>query len=278
MSLELWNKLNRPPSSALKPIMGGRLKGKTDINPQWRYLVLTEHFGICGIGWKYTIDELWTLPGPDGQTFAFARISLLVKHGDKWSDPIPGIGGSLLIAKEYEGYHANDEAYKMAVTDALSVACKMIGVAADVYMGLWDGSKFKRIEGLGHYEPTDADGRIPSNLENEIHEKITATIGPAGKTPPLPIRGDMAGQAQDTESLKGIVENVVVKDGKQKNGKPYTRYGIEISCGSEKSVYGTFDKTLGEEAIRLKDKIVVFDWKPDGTYKDLIAIKEMQLR
>jgi len=34
----------------------------------------------------------------------------------------------------------NDEAFKMALTDAISVACKAIGVAADVY---WEGDTTK---------------------------------------------------------------------------------------------------------------------------------------
>ena len=142
-NLELWNKLKTPPPSVLKKISGGRLKGMTDISPSWRYQVLTEQFGPCGIGWKFTIDELWTAPGSDDQVAAFARISLYVMKELLWSDPIPGIGGSMLITKETNGMHTSDEAYKMAVTDALSTACKMLGVAADIYMGLWDGSKYK---------------------------------------------------------------------------------------------------------------------------------------
>lgn len=51
-------------------------------------------------------------------------------------------GGSKLAIKEKEGVYGSDEGYKMALTDALSVAMKQIGVAADIYAGLWDGSKY----------------------------------------------------------------------------------------------------------------------------------------
>ena len=146
----IWDSLRQPPKEALKPIKAGRLKGKTDINPQWRYEAVIEQFGPCGIGWKYEIKRLWTEPGPDGQVFAFAEVYVYYKKDgtdgpipdDVWSDPIPGIGGSMLVAKESAGLHSNDEGYKMAVTDALSVALKMIGVAADIYMGRWDGTEF----------------------------------------------------------------------------------------------------------------------------------------
>lgn len=142
-NLSNWEKLARPPVTALKPILAGRLKGKSDINPQWRYKAMTEVYGPCGEGWKYSIDRLWTEPGAQDQVMAFAQVSLFVCKSNVWSDPIPGVGGSMLIAKESSGLHTSDEAFKMAITDALSVALKMLGVAADIYMGAWDGSKYK---------------------------------------------------------------------------------------------------------------------------------------
>jgi len=141
--MSIWDKVKQPPKTALKAIEAGRLKGKSDINPQWRYQVMTETFGSCGIGWKYTIDKLWTEQGPDKQIFAFAEINIYIKWQGEWADPIPATGGSMLVEQERTGLHANDEAYKMAVTDALGTAMKMLGVAADVYMGKWDGSKYK---------------------------------------------------------------------------------------------------------------------------------------
>jgi len=151
MSLEIWNKLKSPPKDALKVIAAGRLKGKSDINPQWRYEAMTDVFGECGKGWKYEIVKLWTEEAPEGQVFCFAQINLYTENGTgklsgepPWNDPIPGVGGSMLIAKETAGLHANDEAFKMAITDALSVAMKMLGMAADIYRGFWDGSKYNR--------------------------------------------------------------------------------------------------------------------------------------
>ena len=138
-NLDVWNKVKQPPREALKTILGGRLKGKTDINPQWRYRIMTEVFGPCGKGWFYEIRKLWIEDGHNGQKFAFAQIDLNVKD---WSHPIPGIGGSMLVVTETAGLHSNDEAFKMAVTDALSVAMKMIGIGADIYSGKWDGTKY----------------------------------------------------------------------------------------------------------------------------------------
>lgn len=142
--MEKWNKLKTPPLSALKKITGGRLSGKTDINPQWRYEAITSVYGECGIGWKWEVVKLWVEPAPEGQMFAFAQVNVYTYNKEKfWSAPIPGIGGSMLIDKEKNGLHANDEAFKMATTDALSVALKFLGVGADIYMGKFDGSKYQ---------------------------------------------------------------------------------------------------------------------------------------
>ena len=40
-----------------------------------------------------------------------------------------------LVANEKNGLYTSDECYKMALTDAISVACKALGFGADVYWG-----------------------------------------------------------------------------------------------------------------------------------------------
>ena len=139
-NMTLYNAVRTPPPEALKEIKAGRLAGKSDINPMWRIKALTEQFGLCGVGWKYTIEKLWTEQGANGEIAAFALINLYHRIGEGWSEPIPGIGGNSFVAKEKSGMYTSDECYKMALTDALSVACKALGVAADVY---WQADKTK---------------------------------------------------------------------------------------------------------------------------------------
>lgn len=140
--LEIYDCLSKPPKEALKKIEAGRQKGKSNINPQWRYRELTAAFGLCGVGWKYTIDRQWTEPGDSGEVMAFTNISLFIKHAGAWSDAIPGTGGNKLTAQETNSKHNNDEAFKMSLTDALGNAGKMIGLAAAIYAGEWDGDKY----------------------------------------------------------------------------------------------------------------------------------------
>lgn len=139
-NLSIYNNLKTPPNEALKEIKAGRLKGKTDISPQWRIQAMTEQFGICGIGWKFEIVKQWTEQGDSGQVFAFININLYIKQDNEWSHGIPGTGGTLLVVNEKNGLYSDDEAYKKSLTDALGMAMKFLGVAADVYMGKLNNS------------------------------------------------------------------------------------------------------------------------------------------
>jgi hypothetical protein len=142
-NLSYYDKMRTVPETAKKSISGGRLNGKTDINPMWRIKTLTEQFGMCGMGWKYAIVDERLEKGANDEIAAFVDIDLFVKVDGKWSDAIPGTGGSMFVAKEKSGLYTSDECYKMALTDALSVACKALGVGADVYFAA-DASKYDR--------------------------------------------------------------------------------------------------------------------------------------
>ncbi len=130
-NMELFNYFKSVPDSAKKTISGGPMNGKTDINPMWRIQKLTEVFGPCGYGWKYVIKSQ-RLEAAGKEVKAFVDIDLYVKWGENWSEAIPGIGGNSFISS---GGKVSDECFKMALTDAISVAAKALGVGADVYMG-----------------------------------------------------------------------------------------------------------------------------------------------
>lgn len=139
-NLAIYNAVRSVPDSAKRRIEAGRLKGKTDINPMWRIKALTETFGPCGFGWKYVITDKRMEQGANGEVAAFLDIVLFVKADGVWSDAIPGTGGSAFVAKEKNGPYTSDECFKMALTDAISVACKALGFGADVY---WEADRSK---------------------------------------------------------------------------------------------------------------------------------------
>lgn len=139
--LKIYDAVRSVPEDAQKIIRGGRLNGMTNINPMWRIKKLTEQFGACGFGWYYDIKKMWLENSmASDEIVANVEIDLYVKIGDEWSKPIRGVGGSMFLAQEKNGLHTDDEAYKKALTDAISVACKALGMGADIY---WDSDSTK---------------------------------------------------------------------------------------------------------------------------------------
>ena len=141
-NMAVWGKLENTPKEAQKEIQAGRLKGFTDINPMWRLKRLTEVFGPCGVGWKYEVKGTSVIPGANDEVAAFVDILLYYKNPDgEWSEGIPGLGGSMFVAKESKGMHTSDECFKMALSDAIGTACKALGMSADIYFSK-DRSKY----------------------------------------------------------------------------------------------------------------------------------------
>ncbi len=143
------------PQDALKTIKAGRLQGMSDVNPMWRMKRLTEIFGPVGFGWKYVIEKQWTETyGPEVKCFCNVFLYVRDPETKEWSEAIPGCGGSAIVTKERNGAYVNDEGYKMALTDALSIAMKAVGIGADV----WYGEK-----ATGHNESKYEMGQEPND-------------------------------------------------------------------------------------------------------------------
>jgi hypothetical protein len=175
-NLDLYLKVAEVPQNAKKTIGAGRLKGMTDINPMWRIKALTEQFGICGIGWKYTITDKRIEEGADGVKCAFVDIDLFVKVSGEWSEAIPGTGGSTFVANERNGLYTSDECFKMALTDAISVACKALGFGANVY---WEGGRTKYTAVPETHEPPKTSfGEV--QFEQSARDRLVAKLKEKG--------------------------------------------------------------------------------------------------
>lgn len=129
------------PQEAQKQFNNGSFSG-TDINPMWRIKKLTELFGPCGVGWYYEV--LSERSETYGNTvMAIVDINLYIKVDGEWSKPIYGTGGNTLVKETKSGLRPSDEGYKMALTDALSVSAKALGIGADIYFGA-DKTKYTK--------------------------------------------------------------------------------------------------------------------------------------
>lgn len=158
-NMEIYNAVAIVPEEAKKNIQAGRLKGKTEINPMWRIKKLTELFGACGIGWYTEIIKERLEDGAQGEKVISLDINLYYKYGDEWSKGVYGTGACLLVTNEQKGLRTDDDAYKKAYTDAISVACKALGIGASVYYE----------KDVSKYDAIQADEEITQAQCNELH-------------------------------------------------------------------------------------------------------------
>lgn len=172
-NLDIYEKAREVPEEAQKPITAGRLRGMTDINPMWRIKKLTELFGAAGIGWYFS-DVTFDVRQCGDETVVNCMGLLNIKNNGEWQPPIFGVGGSKLITKESKGLYVDDEAYKKAYTDMMSVACKSLGMGADVYWNR-DSTKYTTPNDEQHidYPSNKQYNNRPSTIEQITPRAVT---------------------------------------------------------------------------------------------------------
>jgi len=175
---KIWDILGRTDPAHTKAFTrGGGFKG-TAIKPIWSYKRMTEEFGPCGIGWGVGEPQFQVVPAND-EILVYCTASVWFRQGDETSKTIYGVGGDKVVSKFSSGLRSDDEAFKKAFTDAVTNALKLIGVGADVHMGLFDDNKYVNTmreefsETLEH-RPQDQ----PSSSPHEIWGR-EPTEGPA---------------------------------------------------------------------------------------------------
>jgi hypothetical protein len=138
----IWDQLGRTDPKHTKPFTrGGGFKG-TAIKPMFSYLRMTETFGPCGIGWGVGEPTFQVVPGSDGEVLVYCTASVWYCEGETMSRTVYGVGGDKVVNKFSSGLKSDDEAFKKAFTDAVTNALKLIGVGADVHMGMFDDNKY----------------------------------------------------------------------------------------------------------------------------------------
>jgi len=163
-NMEIYDASRAVPQEAQKPFNNGSFSG-TDINPMWRIRKLTELFGACGVGWYYeVISERCETYGSN--EMAIVDLNLYIKVDGEWSKPIYGTGGNTIVKETKNGTKFSDEGYKMALTDALSVAAKALGIGADIYFGA-DKTKYSA-NSYDYDAPVPGEVHYCSNCKKEI--------------------------------------------------------------------------------------------------------------
>jgi len=145
-NLAIWSSLEKTDPKFVKPITGKQYRGSSP-NPTWVAKRLTEVFGPNGHGWRIEIlqervIEGNAVEGGGAVQVHQAVIRLHTKIGDQWgwSDHT---GQTTMVYKSRNGWLTDEDAPKKSVTDAMTKAASLLGVAGDIFLGRWDDSKYQ---------------------------------------------------------------------------------------------------------------------------------------
>jgi uncharacterized short protein YbdD (DUF466 family) len=130
--MQIWDKLKKTDPKYTKPF-GKFGKELTTVDPQYQIQMMTSMFGPVGKGWKYTVEYKYL----DG--LVFAEVSIKYYLDSKWYEYGPVCSVQNLSKKNGS---LDDEAPKKAMTDAMTKAFSHLGMSADVFLGMFDDSKY----------------------------------------------------------------------------------------------------------------------------------------
>ena len=125
-----WDQLKKTDPRFTKRINKG-FGEITTIDPQWQIMKMTEVFGPVGQGWGYDVKYTYT------DQLVFAEVTLWIECKSENYGPVCS------VQKLWRKTGAlDDEAPKKAMTDAMTKALSHLGVSADVFLGMFDNSKY----------------------------------------------------------------------------------------------------------------------------------------
>jgi hypothetical protein len=173
-NLEFWNALKRTDPKATKPFQRpGGFRG-TQIDPAWRLQMMTEVFGPVGKGWGYEQLE-WTVA--ERMVFICCRVWYIdPQTGEKYFTG-PQWGGTEMVRRNRDGIERpDDECFKMSMTDAIGKCMLQVGLAADIYLGQFDDSKYREESEVFYTVKSNPDLQPPAieKFEADLKEKLDA--------------------------------------------------------------------------------------------------------
>lgn len=150
-NLHIWKAVQTTDPRRTKEFnRGGGFKG-TATNPTYLAMRATEIFGPAGKGWGVEVrDEKFMDGAPilnnDGgvichEVIHIIRVALWYYYDGKRYE-VEQFGQTTFVGKNKYGIFTDEEAPKKTLTDGMTKCLSLLGFAADVYLGLYDDSKY----------------------------------------------------------------------------------------------------------------------------------------
>jgi hypothetical protein len=136
-NLSIWSRFEDIDPKFTKPITGKTYRG-TSPNPHYVIRCLTEMFGPVGVGFGWIVEREEFTPLGD-EVLHWCRISFW--HTDR-ANTFDAYGQTKALMKTKNGMMVDEDAPKKSLTDAITKAASQIGVAANIFLGRWDDSRY----------------------------------------------------------------------------------------------------------------------------------------
>lgn len=137
-NLSIWNRFDDIDPKFTNGITGKSYKG-TSPNPQYVIRCLTEIFGPVGqgFGWRVLAEDFTPL---GQEVLHWCRIEFW--HTDR-ANTFESYGQTKAAYGTSSGkYMVDEDAPKKSLTDAIVKAASHVGIAANIFLGRWDDSKY----------------------------------------------------------------------------------------------------------------------------------------
>ena len=146
-NLSIWSDFEKTDPAYTKHFKrGGGFEG-TAINGTYIVRRLTEKFGPCGKGWRFvmeheSIEDGHTLKNGDRARVHIVRGHIAYNIEGTWYETSPQFGQTMLVDQNKYGPFTDEEAPKKSITDCLNKCAVLLGIGADVHLGLFDDNKY----------------------------------------------------------------------------------------------------------------------------------------
>lgn len=132
-NLAIWNEFKHTDPKFTKAFakFGKQL---TTTDPMYQVRKMTDRFGPVGNLWTYAVNYTYT------EKLVFAELKIGWRESK--SEAFNWYGPVSTVNPLYQKDRLDDEAPKKAMTDAMTKAFSHLGMAADVFMGMFDNVKY----------------------------------------------------------------------------------------------------------------------------------------
>ena len=131
-NMDVWNKVCKTDPKYTKPVTFGR--SFTAIDPMYQVRKATEQFGMVGKGWGFEVVDKLFLP----TDYVTLTVRVWAESRENYIEHIGMCG----LYSDNKKTKPDSDCIKKAMTDGVTKGLSYFGFSADVFLGMFDDSRY----------------------------------------------------------------------------------------------------------------------------------------